>query len=94
MLILVKTDDVRSERKAKPRHGRLRPAPKSKHCIAVVLTSDLTFPCLAFFFSDTFHHVRETANKLQIMNKKMIDLSKAGEATEGLEQYVQLYRPF
>ena len=62
---------------------------KSKS-IAVVLISDLTFPCLAFFFIDTFHHVRETANKLQIMNKKMVDLSKAGEATESLEQYVSI----
>jgi len=35
---------------------------------------------------DTVQNVRETADKLKMMNKKMIDLSKAGEATEDLEQ--------
>lgn len=44
-----------------------------------------------FFCSDTFQHVRDTTNKLKMMNKTMIDLSKAGEATECLEQYVSIH---
>ncbi|XP_073254789.1 uncharacterized protein [Porites lutea] len=34
---------------------------------------------------DTFQNVRETTDKLKAMNKKIIDLSKKGEATEELE---------
>lgn len=43
-----------------------------------------------FFYRETFQNVRETAGKLEMMNKKMVDLSKAGEATEALEQYVSI----
>ena len=48
------------------------------------------FHVFFFFCSDTVQNVRETADKLKMMNKKMIDLSKAGEATEDLEQYVSI----
>ena len=43
---------------------------------------------LRFIFRETFQNVRDTTAKLKAMNKNMIALSKAGEATEVLELYV------
>jgi len=42
-------------------------------------------------YRDTFQNVRETTDKLKTMKKRMIDLSKKGEATEELEMYVSAF---
>ena len=42
-------------------------------------------------YRDTFQNVREITDKLKATNKKIIDLSKTGEATEQLEMYVSAF---
>lgn len=43
-----------------------------------------------FFFRETFQNVKDTTARLKAMNKKMVDLTKQGGATETLEAYVPL----
>ena len=49
-----------------------------------------TFCVFLHFFRETFQNVKDTTVRLKAMNKKMVDLTKQGEATETLEAYVPL----
>ena len=54
------------------------------------MSIERTLSVLLLLFRETFQNVKDTTTRLNDMNKKMVELTKQGEATEALESYVKL----